>query len=171
MSEQIIEQINKFDDFQVIRFFNHFSKKIFSGIEENEEELMSLIPTEIKDSKELSTIFQFTTDDKKKTLDAGKAATCARNILLAMSQQSGLEEMLADELKAYKDDELFAGMILAIGAATAMILFAATVRGKATYKNGIWNIQITKEVAPIELVEKTLNPLAKAAGQLPSVSG
>jgi len=166
MSEQIIEQINKFDDFQVIRFFNHVSREIFSSIEENEEELMSLIPAEIKNSKELSPIFQLTTDDKKNTLNAENAATCARNILLAMAQQSGLEQILAEELKAYKDDELFAGMILAVGAATAMILFAATIRGKATYKNGKWNIQITKEVAPPKLVEQTLNPLAKAAGQL-----
>ena len=166
MSEQIIEQINTFNDFQVIRFFNHFSRKIFSDIKENEEELMSLIPTEIKDSKELSPIFKLTTDDKKNTLDAENAATCARNILFAMAQQSGLEDILAEELKTYKDDELFANMILAVGAATAMILFAATIRGKATYKDGKWNIQVSEEVAPTGLVEKTLNPLAKAAGQL-----
>lgn len=171
MSEKIIEQINKFDDFQVIRFFNHVSREIFSGIEESEEELISLIPAEIKDSKELSPIFKLTTDDKKNTLDAENAATCARNILLAMAQQSRLEEILVEELKAYKDDELFAGMILAVGAATAMILFAATIRGEATYKNGKWKIQITKELAPPKLVKQTLNPLAKAAGQLASIGG
>jgi hypothetical protein len=166
MPRKIIEQINKFDDFQVTRFFNHLSRVIFSGLKEREEELISLLPTEIKESKNLSPIFELSSDEKGETLDAENAAACARNVLLAMAQQPGLEEILAEELKAYKDDEMFAGIILAVGAAAAMILFTATTKGEATYEAGKWKIQIGKEPAPPELVKKTLDPIAKAAGEL-----
>ncbi|MEW6619960.1 MAG: hypothetical protein AB1422_11605 [bacterium] len=171
MSQKLIEQITKFDDFQVTRFFNHFSRKIFSGLEEGEGELIGLVPAEIKGSKELSPIFKLSSDEKGKTLDAKDASDCARNILLAMAQQPGLEKILAEELKTYKDDDMFAGIILAVGTAAAMILFAATIKGEATYKDGKWKIRIGKESASIELVEKILNPLAKAAGKLTGLGG
>ena len=171
MSQKLIEKINEFDDFRVVRFLNHVSREIVNGIEKSEEELICLIPDEIKDSKELSPIFKLTADEKKNTMDAENAATCARSILLAMAQQPGLEEILVEELKAYKDDELFAGVILAVGVATAMILFAATIRGGATYVDGKWKIQIIKELAPPKLVNQTLNSLAKATGQLASIGG
>lgn len=171
MSQKLIEKIEEFDDFQVVRFLNHVSREIVNGIEESEEKLISLIPAEIKDSKELSPIFKLTADERDNTLDAENAATCARNILLAMAQQPGLEEILVEELKAYKDDELFAGVILAIGTAAAMILFAATIKGEATYEDGKWKIQIIKELAPPKLVKQTLNSLATASGQLASIGG
>lgn len=171
MSRKLIEQIEEFDDFQVVRFLNHVSREIANGIEESEEELISLIPAETKDSKELSPIFKLSADERNNTLDAENAATCARSILSAMAQQPGLEEMLVEELKAYKDDELFAGVILAVGTAAAMILFAATSKGEATYKDGKWEIQIIKELASPELVKQTLNPLAKATELLASIGG
>ena len=171
MSQKLIEQIKEFDDFQVVRFLNHVSREIFNGIEESEEELICLISAEIKDSKELSPIFKLTADEKKNTMDAENAATCARSILLSMAQQPGLEEILIEELRAYKDDELFAGMILAVGTAAVMILFAATIRVEATYVDGKWKIQIIKELPPPKLVEQTLNSLAKATGQLASIGG
>ena len=171
MSQKLIEQITKFDDFQVTRFFNHFSREIFSGLEESERELISLLPAEIKESKELTPIFELSSYVKGEILDSEDAAICARNILIAMAQQPGLEEILTEELKAYKDDDMFAGIILAVGAAAAMILFAATIKGEANYEDGKWKIKIGKELASPELVKETLNPLAKAAGKLVSLGG
>ena len=163
MSKKLTEKINNLDDFQVTRFFNHFSQKIFSTLDTNEDELKENVPIEIKEKKEFLPILNIPNNKKGKMLDAKHASVCARNILVAIAQQVDLQELLSKELEEFKDDEMFGGIILSVALAAAMILFVATTKGKATYINGKWEIEIGKNTATPKLVEKVLNPLAKAA--------
>ena len=75
---------------------------------------------------------------------------------------------MKDALDGFVDDEMPAGIILALGFAATMIIVAATTSLRVTVKDGKIEGEVVKEVASTELVDGVVGSLTKAASAVVS---
>ena len=168
MSKQLLQRIRNMDDFHCVRFLTHVSTLLFDGLDTEQQQLLEQVPPEIRNMQALSPAFQLPSTAGTKMLDAQDAAVCARNILEALAQHPGFKDMIAQALEDYRDDDMFADVILALGLAASMIIVAATTKLKAKYEDGKITVHVTKEVAPTDMVKDVVGHLSTAAGKIPA---
>lgn len=172
MSQKLVERIKTMDDFRVVRFFVHFSQKLFDEVDISQEQLLSQVPEEIRNTKELLPAFDLSPDAKKTMFKSEDAVICSRSILEALAQHPGFEETLEKALDEYRDDDMFAGVILALGLAASMIIMAATTKLKfKKSEEGKVSLEIIKDDAPTDMVKNILSPLSNATGKIASYLG
>jgi hypothetical protein len=165
MSEQLVERVRSLDDFQCVRFFTHFSQKLFDDININKEQLLMQVPDEIRNTQELSPAFNIS-NKTSEVLEVGDAVICARNTLEVLAQHPGFEEAIEQALDEYRDDDMFADVILALGLAASMIIVAATTKFSVKIEGGKITGEFGKEVASPSLVKSILGSLVRAASQI-----
>ena len=167
MSQQLIERIRELDDFRSTRFFIYFSQKLFDETDISQEALQAQIPDEIRNRQELSPVFNLTADAKSKTLGADDAVVCARGVLEALAQHPGFEKALEQALDEYRDDDMIADIIMAVGLAASMIIVAATSHFQVEWVKGEkLKIKGGKDVAPTDMVTGVVDSLCGIAGKV-----
>jgi len=162
MVSNLVDRLNRLDDFQVVRFFNHFSQQLFEGMDVTKEQVLSGIPPSIRELPGFSRIESLSPEERKAQLESSESVAIARSILVNLAQDATFSPLVERALDTYKDDKLFAGAILAIGAAASMILVAATTQAKGK----VFGIELVKEKANPDLVKAILEPFSKALTKL-----
>lgn len=124
------ERIQQMDDFQLLRFFEHFSKEIFGGLQNDLGEIQAGIPPDVQAIPEMDQLAEMDAARALQQLPKEQAVYYARSILVYWAADDQLSQILAAVLDNYKDDEMAAGVILAIGTALSMILVSSTANFK-----------------------------------------
>ncbi len=157
MSSELIDKINAMDGFQVVRFYNHFSKQLFEGLEITKEQVWSGIPQSIRDIPQLAHLKDLSKEERITQLKPEQAALIARSTLIGYAEDETFSPLIQNACDSYEDNTMCGGLILAVGAAASMMLLIATtrVRGK------VGNVEFEKTTASPELVEKMFEPFAK----------
>jgi len=162
MVSNLVDRLNRLDDLQVVRFFNHFSQHLFEGMDVTEEQVLSGIPPAIRELPGFSRIESLSPEERKAQPESSESVAIARSILVNLAQDATFSPLVEKALDTYKDDKLFAGAILAIGAAASMILVAATTQ----VKGKVFGMEFVKEKANPDLVKAVLESLAKPLTKL-----
>jgi len=153
MKSETIHQIESMDDFRLLRFFNYFSNTLFNKVDVDMETIMNQLPQDVKNISEMQTVINHE-EQYSMLLDQKEAIEFARTSLLQLANNENFEPALAEAIKNYRDDEMPAAEILALGAAVSFILLLAT--SKISYKSGKgWVINIGGEGTPEKIVSKT----------------
>jgi hypothetical protein len=160
VSTQLADRIRSLDDFRCVRFFSHFSQKLLGASNLTQEELLLAVPEDIRRSQELLPALGLPADARRQLLGAEGAVVCARTALLAFAEHPGFAGALEQALDDYRDDEMFADVVLAFGLAASMMIVAATSTLQVTYKDGKFAFKGGKVVAPASVVKEIVKSLA-----------
>jgi hypothetical protein len=162
------ERIQTLDDFQVVRFFDRFSRQLIAGANVSLDQIKSGIPDSARALEGFAQIENLAPELAERCLDPSASAALARNILVALSGDAEFAPLIESALDRYRDDELVADVILAIGLVASMLLIIATTEFTAEGKN--W--KFAKKRASPELVKAITEPCAKVISNLsPGGSG
>lgn len=149
MEQKTLEKLQAMDDFRLLRFFNHLNNSLSQNLEEDEETVMQYVPDQVMEMDEMQDILQLQ-EGYETALDQKEAATFARNALELLAQNPITEPALAESLTNYKDNEMAAGAILALGGAVSFIVLLST--SKLTYeKEKGWELNIGGNRNPEEI--------------------
>jgi hypothetical protein len=151
------ERIQILDDFQVVRFFDRFSRQLIAGANVSLDHIKSGIPDSARALEGFEQIENLSHELAEQCLDPSTSATLARSILTALSANTQFAPLIESVLDGYRDDELVADAILAVGLVASMLLIIATTEFTAEGKN--W--KFTKRGASPELVKAITEPCAK----------
>jgi hypothetical protein len=154
LSSEVIEKLSKLDDYQIVRFFDHFSRQVFNGLDVDMNTILDGIPESVKELNGFSELTRLSPEQKNKKMDVSVSAPVARSILLILAEDRQFGKLLQEALAGFKDDEMVADIILAVGAAVSMILVAATTQ----LKGKIFGMEIQKDKATPNMI--------KAVGEL-----
>ncbi|MEJ2663824.1 MAG: hypothetical protein P8107_07245 [Spirochaetia bacterium] len=154
MSSEVVKKLHNLDDYQIVGFFEHFSRQVFNGLDVDMNTILEGIPDSLKELNGFSELTQLSSAQKNKKMDAAVSAPVARSILLTLAEDEQFEKLLQEALAGFKDDEMVADIILAVGAAVSMILVAATTQ----LKGKIFGMEIQKDKASPNMI--------KAVGEL-----
>lgn len=154
MSSEVIEKLNKLDDYQIVRFFDHFSQQVFNGLDVDMNTILDGIPESVKELNGFSELTHLSSEQKNKKMDVSNSAPVARTILLTLAEDEQFGILLQKAFDSFKDDEMVADIILAVGAAVSMILVAATTQ----LKGKIFGMEVKKDKATPNMI--------KAVGEL-----
>ncbi|MEP7128597.1 MAG: hypothetical protein ABI729_07005 [Chitinophagales bacterium] len=148
MKTGTVQQIEAMDEFRLLRFFNYFSNILFNKVNADLEQIIDLMPGEIKNLPEMKVVVNQEAKYSK-PLEQKEAVDFARTSLRQMAQDDSMEPALAEAIKNYRDDEQPAGVILALGGAVSFIYLLAT--SKIIYKNKKWEINLGGNRDPKEI--------------------
>jgi hypothetical protein len=149
MVNNLKNRINEFDDFQVVRFFEYFSQELLSGAEVSQKEIKEGIPDYIRAVTGFSEIENISSEQAKQKLDLDTSAAVTRTILLNLTDDETIAPLIAEALETYSDEELVADVVLAVGAAIALVLIAATTE----FEGEAFGIKFKKGKADAEIIE------------------
>jgi hypothetical protein len=150
-------RINALDDFQVVRFFEHFGEQLFDGMEVPLERVKEGIPEAVRDIPGFAQIENLPPDQAERLIAPAVAAALARNTLLLLEDDATLAPLIERSLDSYRDDAMVADIILAVGFVASMILIAATTEVEGT----IMGMKFKKGRASAALVKAIVEPFVK----------
>ena len=135
------ERIQAMDDFQVVRFFEAFGEQLLSGSRTSLDDVKSGVPASARGVAGWQQLENLTPEQADQVLPPAEAAATARHVLLQLSNDPTLGPLLEKFAGTYRDDELVADVILAVGLVASVILVAASTEfeGKlagVTFKKG-----------------------------------
>ena len=113
------------NDFQLLRFFDHFSNEIFRGLHNSLSEILATMPSDLQTTPELLAIRQLKPELAAEAMPREEAVAIARNLLQSWATDDTLAPLLEKAQAQYRDTEQSAMVILAIGAAVSMVLLSA----------------------------------------------
>lgn len=152
------ERIQELDDFQVTRFFEHFSRQLVGGASVSLNQIKEGIPEDVRTVEGFEQVENLTPDLADRSLDSSVSAAIARNTLLNLAGDPEFGPLIERALDTYRDDELVADVILAVGLVTSILLIAATTE----FEGEVAGITFRKGKADLETVKVITEPFAKA---------
>jgi hypothetical protein len=156
-------RLNALDDFQVVRFFEHFGEQLFDSMEVPLDRVKAGIPEIMRDIPGFAQIENLPPDQAERLIAPAEAATLARNTLLLLGDDATLAPLIERSLDSYRDDAMVADVILAVGFVASMILIAATTEVEGT----IMGVKFKKAQASAALVKAVVEPFAKVVSGSP----
>lgn len=168
MNDKLVERIREMDDFRLLRFFDNFGRGVVTSLDLNRDQLLEYVEPIAQADPDVARVLalQVPADKAQAPLDKADAVIVARSTLEAMASNPGLAPGLETALAEFKDDEMPAMTILALGFAVSMIIMAATTKLNFSVKDGKWEINGGKEVAPPEMIKEIVRPLASASARI-----
>lgn len=160
MNSDLLRRLRQLDDYQVLRFLQHFGHELVAGMKVSGDEVRAGVPAEIRGTPGFKTIADLPPNRKSRALKHREAVACARAILELYAQDAALAPALEKALDEYRDDALVADVILAAGFAVSMVIIAATTSFEAVFKN----ITVKKGEASADLVGKAVGLVAGVVG-------
>ncbi|HSF30836.1 MAG TPA: hypothetical protein VLK82_10250 [Candidatus Tectomicrobia bacterium] len=151
------------DDFQVVRFFEHFGEQLFDGIEVPLDRVKAGIPEAVRSIVTFAQIESLPPDQAERLIAPAEAAALARNTLFYLAEDETLAALIEKSLDSHRDDEMVADVILAVGFVASMILIAATTEVEGT----ILGVKFKKSEASPTLVKAIVEPFAKVLSGSP----
>jgi hypothetical protein len=152
------ERIQLLDDFQVVRFFEDFSRQLVAGATVSLDQIKSGIPEATRALEGFAQIENLTPDLAERSLEPSVSAAMARNILVHLANDTEFGALIERALDTYRDDELVAEVILAVGVVASMLLIAATIE----FEGEVAGIKFKKGKADPEVVKAIIGPFVKA---------
>jgi len=139
MEKDTLQKIKDMDDFQVLRFFNYLNNSLASSIETDTGALLNALPSNLEKLDEMQDVLKL--EEKYDTqIDQRDAVDFARSALEVMATNDATEPQLTASLSNYEDNEMAAGVILALGGAVSFIVLLATHKLSYTKKGG-WKLE------------------------------
>ena len=154
----IKERIQGLDNFQVVRFFRHFSRQLVGGATVSVNQIKNGIPDATRALEGFEQIENLTPDQAERSLEPSVSAAMARNILVHLADDAEFCPPIERALDTYRDDELVADVILAVGLVASVLLIAATIE----FEGEVAGIKFKKGKADSEIVKAITEPFAKA---------
>jgi hypothetical protein len=152
-STSLVDRIQAMDDFEVVRFMNHFGNALLNNTELSYEEALANVPEETRSLPAFAQIENITPEKEESYLSTDDSAKLSRHLLLAMSQDPSMAPMLESELNTFRDDKLMVEVILAVGFVINLTLIVATT--EVTVSNG--KVTVKKRGAPVEMLKEVVN--------------
>jgi hypothetical protein len=169
MSDDLSQRLLALNDYKLLRFFKHFSQTVLDALDMDREQLVAAASIQALPVA-VAAVADVTQDQAKAALEPKIAVECARTLLLQLASQPGTRDALRASLDSYGDEEMFVGVILAVGLAASMIIVAATTRLKLTFKDGKVIGSITKDAASADVIKAAVGPLADIATKVVSAA-
>jgi hypothetical protein len=154
------DRINAMDDFQVMRFFEHFGRELLGQIDAPLDQLLAGVPAALRKEAVFTHIEQLGEADAERAMPAADAVLFVRGTLLQLADDRQFAPLLDAILADYRDDAMVVDIILAVGFAASMVLLVATTGIEIR----IGNVKIKKETASADMVRAILEPLSKVFG-------
>ncbi len=123
-----LEKVKQLDDFKALRLFGHIEAELIQSMTVDPETLISQLPSEIKEMDGIQQLMQVEEEKFEEVVQNKVAVDVARKSLEWMAGNSGMEGYLADKLEHWKDKEMVAGSILAVGAALSTVMIISTFK-------------------------------------------
>lgn len=121
-----LERLHAMDDFQIVRFFQHWANCLCEGAITDIETIVAGIPDDIRDS-EFAEITDLSADQSVVPIHPGVAAPLVRAILEPLAQSPELTPSLEMALDSFDDDKLVVDVILALGLVASVLLIVSTI--------------------------------------------
>lgn len=160
----ILEKVKSLDDFKALRLFRNIEAELSQHAATDAEELLTQLPETIQQLPEVEQLKA--ADDT--TLDAAvpdaEAIQTARASLEWMAENPGTSEYLADKLENWKDNEMVAQTILAVGGALSAVMLLSTFKISYDKKKGLQlslGYYTADQIEPIKLIFKALFKVTK----------
>jgi hypothetical protein len=152
----IKDQIEKMDDFQVVRFFEFFGQQVFEGSTASLDQIKDGIPDSTHALPGFNRLENLTAEETEHLLDLSESAGLARGILLNLADDERFAPLIEAALASYTDDEMVAEVVLAVGFAVSLVLMAATTGFEGT----VFGIKIVKGAATSEMIKAITEPFS-----------
>jgi hypothetical protein len=141
-------KINELDDFQVVRFFEHFGQQLFAGMDVSVEQIKDGIPESIRAIPGFSQIENLSQDQAERLINPAESSALARKTLLKLADDETLGPLVETTLENYSDNEMVVDVILAAGFVASVLLIAATTE----FEGKIFGVKFKKGKADADLV-------------------
>lgn len=167
MQQQTMEKLKSMDDFQILRFFNHFNNSLIERSNADADDIIKGLPDDIKGIDEMKTILQ-SRDEYDTALPPNEATSFARLALEEMAANADTEPILAESLANYKDNEMVAGVILALGSVVGFILLISSHKVTYSREKG-WQLKDATDTeikAKTEMIKTLLSSIPDAVTKL-----
>lgn len=152
------ERVQAMDDFQVVRFFEAFSEQLLAGSNTPLEAIKSGIPASTRTVTGWRQIEDLTPAQAEQILSPADAAATARHVLGHLADDATFGPILETFLASYRDDELVADVVLAIGLVASVLLVAASTE----FEGKIAGVTFKKGKVDPETLKALVGPFATA---------
>lgn len=154
-----LEKVQQLDDFKALRLFKHIETSLPQQLNIDSDALIAQLPDDIKQMPEVQQLISASEADYEENLDATTATKVARESLEVMAANPDTAKYLEHELVTWKDDEMVAGTILALGGALSAVMLLSTVKVGYTKAKG-WEFSIgyknKNQIEPLKLIFESL---------------
>ncbi len=156
MMTNLKERIQALDDFQIVRFFEHFSHQLVAGANVTLDQIKKGIPESTRTFGGFSQIETLSPSQAEQPLEPSASIATSRNILVYLTDDDEFAPVIGRVLDTYRDDELVAGIVLAVGLVASVLLIAATTE----FEGEIGNFKIKKTKADPAVIRAITEPFA-----------
>ena len=157
------QRIEALDDYEVVRFLEHFGQQLFQGMTVSVDQVRAGIPDEVQKIPEFGRIATMSESEAARALAPADSVALARTTLLGLAEDETFGPLLERALDSYRDQEMFADVILSAGFVASMLLMTATVE----FEGSAFGIKFRKRKADADLVKAITEPLANALSRRP----
>jgi hypothetical protein len=158
-------RIRAMDDFQVVRYFETFSRHLLAGSSTSFDEVKNGIDASTRAVAGWNKVESLTPQQAKQLLPPAEAASTARNILLHLADDATFGPLLEEHLASYRDDELMVEMVLAVGLVASVLMVVASTE----FEGKIAGVKFKKGKVDPETLKALIGPFAAAlTGRLTS---
>ena len=150
------DRIQAMDDFQVVRFFEAFVQQLLAGSSTTFDAIKSGVPPSVRSGADWARLEGLTEDQANQLLEPSEAAAASRRLLLQLADDPSLGPALDAFLASFRDDELVADVVLAVGLVASVLLIAATTE----FEGQIAGVKFKKGKADPETIKALVSPFA-----------
>lgn len=136
-----LERVQQLDDFKALRLFRHIEGEMVLKVKEDLGVIMDHLPENVKHMEAIQNLEDVDQNKFLEPIEQQKAVEIAKVSLAYMAEDPGLEPYLKDKLENWKDNEMVAGTILAVGGALSAVMIMSTFRVSYNKADG-WDFSI-----------------------------
>lgn len=133
----VLEKMDALSDFRVLRFYEHISRKLLHAANTDAATIIAKMPSEMADTDEMKAVQGASGNSFDKPLDDKTAVAFARKSLTVLAVTPAGKAFLEDELDSYRDTDMVAESILAIGGAISLVMLVANSEISYDRQNGL----------------------------------
>jgi hypothetical protein len=135
------ERLETMDDFQIVRFFQHWSSSLSNGAVTGYGAIVDGLPAEISASPTFAAIIDLTPEQAVASVHPADSVLLARALLEPLASTPEVGPTIAAALDSFHDEKLVVDVILAIGLVTSVLLIVSTIEfegkiGPMTFRKG-----------------------------------
>lgn len=162
-----LEKLKSFDDFKVLRLFRSIEAELTQQTNIDAEDLLQQLPAPLQQLPEIEKLKEGEDVGLDAAVPDATAVQLARNTLEWMAGNPGTSEYLEHKLENWKDNEMAAQTILAVGGALSAVMLLSTFKISYDKKKG-WQFSFgyysPDQIEPIKLIFKALFKATKLGG-------
>jgi len=123
----LLVRLHEMDDFQLVRFFQHWANNLCEGAITDIETIVGGVPAELRETTEFSKVTDLSPEQANVPIQVGEAALVARAILEPLALMPEVSPSLEAALGSFDDDKLVVDVIIALGLVASVLLIVSTI--------------------------------------------